>query len=184
MDSLPEQHIDSLPKEKQQEAYWQVAWVCIERGQGRPENEVAKKAGFTSVEDMYFRLGCWGLWGLVPAVEGKSPKHVDKVEEEEKRKPQPGPGGGQELPSILEAKDQIHDAIDTLTYYLENMTYHKQVFQGGRFWMVDEIPKEAKLHPRVYLRDDTSDEEWEQLCSEHGEDPATTNVLSVYEDQT
>jgi hypothetical protein len=66
MDSIPEQHIDSLPETKRDEAYLQVAMVCAFRKQGLSEDEVAHKAKFNSTQDMYFRLERWGLSGLLP----------------------------------------------------------------------------------------------------------------------
>src|SRR5215213_7803674 len=66
MDSLPDQHIDSLPKQKRREAYMQVGMVYAFRSKGLPEGEVAQRAKFESVEDMYFRLKRWGLTGLLP----------------------------------------------------------------------------------------------------------------------
>jgi hypothetical protein len=66
MDSLPDQHIDSLPKDAREDAYWKISAIGVLRGKRLPEDEVAKKAQFDSVEDMYFRLKRWGLTGLLP----------------------------------------------------------------------------------------------------------------------
>ena len=66
MDSVPEQHIDSLPKHNREDAYWQISTVCYLRGQGWEDEEIVNKARFDSVEDMYFRLKRWGLTGLLP----------------------------------------------------------------------------------------------------------------------
>jgi len=34
MTSLPEQHIDSLPKDAREQSYWQVSAVCVYVGKG------------------------------------------------------------------------------------------------------------------------------------------------------
>ena len=60
MDSVPEQHINSRPEHKREEAYVQVAMVCTFRKQGFSEEEVAERAHFSLVDDMYFRLKRWG----------------------------------------------------------------------------------------------------------------------------
>lgn len=57
MDSVPEQHIASLPKEQREKAYKQVAWLWAARMQGSSsEEELANKADFPSVEAMRVNL--------------------------------------------------------------------------------------------------------------------------------
>jgi len=80
VDSLPNQRIDALPEDAREQAYWQVAVVCICRGKGFSEGETAIKAGFSSVEDMYFRLKQLGLSSLLPLRE--EPKNVAPEAEE------------------------------------------------------------------------------------------------------
>src|ERR687898_269915 len=56
MDNLPDQHIDSLPKQKRRGAYRQVGMVCAFRSEGREEDQVAKRAKFESVDEMLEEL--------------------------------------------------------------------------------------------------------------------------------
>ena len=103
MDSLPEQHIDSLPERNREEAYRQVGIVCAFRSQGLSENDVAKKAKFTSVEDMYFRLERWGLHGLVPprAEEAQQEERTSRTSKSSyTRKPRPGEGKAKKRSSV------------------------------------------------------------------------------------
>jgi hypothetical protein len=122
MDTLPEQHIDSLPERNREEAYRQVGIVCAFRSQGLSEYDIAKKAKFASVEDMYFRLERWGLHGLLPL-------KAEELQEEEKttrtskssytRKPRPGEGKAKKLPPVADAIPLFQRAISTLTADLE-----------------------------------------------------------------
>jgi hypothetical protein len=61
MDKLPEQHLDSLPDWKRREVYQQSGTDCAFRSQSLREDEVAQKATFDAVDEMYFRLKRWGL---------------------------------------------------------------------------------------------------------------------------
>jgi hypothetical protein len=124
MNNLPEQHIDSLPNSKREEAYQQIAMVCFYRAQGLEEDEVADKASFNSVEDMYFRLRRWGLSGLAPSYSKPA------------RKPQVAAFEGevQELPPFSNAATHIRDTIRTLeSPYLEHMLTLKEILQDRYF---------------------------------------------------
>lgn len=66
MDSLPEQPIDSLAKPQQREAYEKHARLCAARSFGiESEDELAKRAAFSSVEVMRISLSNWGLSNLL-----------------------------------------------------------------------------------------------------------------------
>jgi len=149
MDSLPEQHIDTLPKDKQTEAYRQIFMVCRCRAEGDSVEEVAKEAKFSSVEDMYFRLKRWGLSGLLPSPE-KQPEKVRKAQKVE--------GTKEELPAIANAATTLQDTIRTLEVYLEHATTLKEASQGRYF--IDEGEAEessvreargAQWHPHPYV---------------------------------
>jgi hypothetical protein len=79
MDSLPEEHIDTLPKDTREDALWKISAIGVLRGRGLPEDEVAERAGFSSVEDMYFRLKRWALPGLVPPTKRGALGHAQVV---------------------------------------------------------------------------------------------------------
>jgi hypothetical protein len=61
MNRLPGQHLDSQPDWKRRDVYQQIGTVSAFRSQGLREAEVAQKATFDAVDDMYFRLKRWGL---------------------------------------------------------------------------------------------------------------------------
>jgi len=121
MDSLPEQHIDSLPKDKREEAYLQVAIVCAYRGQGLAEEEVAKKAKFASVEDMYFRLERWGLSSLLPL--GGKPQSLRK------RKARQGEGKTEDLPPPADATELFREALESLSLVTKSLRHYQETYQ-------------------------------------------------------
>ncbi len=123
MDSLPEQHIDSLPKYKREGTYRQIGMVCAFRAKGLSEDEVAEKAQFNTVEDMYFRLKCWGLSGLVPREED-----VDKTERRARTTSEPV-----ELPSAYDALPLFHRALQKLDWAIGDLENRKEYLQNGRF---------------------------------------------------
>jgi hypothetical protein len=153
MNSLPDQHIDSLPSAKREEAYRQVGMVCAFRMKGQLEADVAKNAKFNSVEDMYFRLKCWGLSGLLPQEESeKAPKADGKGKA-------PGvEGDRQELPPFANAATHLRDTIRTLeSPYLEQLLSLKETLQGRHFIGEGEMDeanmrevRDAQWHPHPY----------------------------------
>lgn len=104
MGSPPEQHMDHLPVHKRKEAYLQIGRVGLLRSQGYSEDKVAEKAGFRSVDDMYFRLKRWRLPGSLPSDE-KRPRETSKARAAE--------GTREELPTIANAATTFRDTIRT-----------------------------------------------------------------------
>jgi hypothetical protein len=124
MDSIPEQHIDSLPKYKREETYRQIGMVCAYRAKGLSEDEVAEKARFNTVEDMYFRLKRWGLLGLVPREED-----VDKTERRAgTTREEPA-----ELPPAYDARPLFYRALQKLNRAIADLENRKEYLQNGRF---------------------------------------------------
>lgn len=184
MVNSPEQHIDSLPRQKREEAYRQVAMVCVFRVEGLSEDEVADKAKFDSVEDMYFRLKRWGLSGLVPIEEGVDLEHtIDRrpVKPNNQRQPQPSKEPGRELPPLSNATTLFRDTINSLAVYLDNLTCHRVILRDGRFVATDEIPREVGMYPLVYLSSEYSSERWAKICADHNKDPMSTTEIYVYQ---
>jgi hypothetical protein len=142
MDSLPEQHIDSLPKGAWEDAYWKVSAVCTLRGKRLPEKEVAEEAGFDSVEDMYFRLKRWGLSGLVPLKEDKAresealgKKGERKARKFEEKEP---------LPPAEGAINIFKGTLEMLIGYLDTLRGWEEYLQSERF--VAKIEKDGEKH--------------------------------------
>jgi len=129
MEGLTEQHIDSLPKDRREKAYKQVAWLWAARMKGiSSDEELANKADFPSVEAMRISLQNWGLIGMLPET-GKPtrrPKRRSKVPKFE--------GEAQELPPFANAAAHLKDTISTLeSPYLEHMLSLKETLQGPYF---------------------------------------------------
>jgi hypothetical protein len=149
MDNLPVQHIDSLSKGAREDAYWKISVVGVLRGKGLPEDEVAKRARFDSVEAMHSQLKRWGLPGLLPSTE-KQPEKVRKARTVE--------GTSEELPPITNAAPILRDTIRTLQVYLEQATTLREVLQGGYFIDEGETDESnvrelrgAQWHPHPYV---------------------------------
>ncbi len=125
MNSLPEQHIDSLPKDRRKKAYEAVALLWAARMLGiTSEEELAKKAKFPSVDAMHVNLQNWGLVGMLP--ETSRPTRQPKVPKFE--------GEAQELPPYANAATHLRDTIRTLeSPYLEHMLSLKETLQGRYF---------------------------------------------------
>jgi hypothetical protein len=166
MESLSVQHIDSLPKDAREAAYWKVSAVCLLRGKGRPEDEVAKKAGFSSVEDMYFRLKRWGLSGLLPLegdseIEEESGKTSKTVGEGKAR----ASGPVEQLPPASNAISLFREALEALARGNEELKHRKETRQGKHYPYRTVSPKTP------------SDEEWEYFADLLGLDSVAGATL-------
>ncbi len=163
MNSLPEQHIDSLPEHKRQETYIQIGMIGYYRSQGLPENEVAERAKFGSVEDMYFRLNRWGLSGLLP-LEEESKKTQKTVPERKAR----GSGPVVELPPADTATPLFREKLEVLIRGAEELKHRKEKLQSKRF-----VQSSMYTAPVYYFRELMSDEQWQRLSEHYGFQPDT-----------
>ncbi len=173
MDSLPEQHIDSLPDHAREHALWQVGVACFLRGKGRPEEEVAEGAEFGSVEDMYFRLRRWGLPGLVPLEE--EPKEAPKTARERKGRLS---GPVKDLPPAGLAAPLFREKLDLLGRANEDLKYRKEKRQAGRF-----ILSRVDTSPQPIRREDYPEELWEGIANTHNLD-ASADTLYIENGRT
>ena len=167
MDSLPDQHIDSLPRDAREGAYQQVGMVCAYRKLGLSEDEVAKKANFGSVDDMYFRLKRWGLSGLLPLEEEvkKTPKTTRKREAR-------GSGPTTELPSADNAAPLFREKLEELLRATEELKHRKEKLQGGLFFQ-----SSMYREPILLRREDWSDEEWQELSERYNLDTEDDRLM-------
>jgi hypothetical protein len=161
MSSSPEQHIDSLPSLKREEAYRQVAMVCAFRMKGQSEDEVAKNAKFNSVEDMYFRLKRWGLSGLLPEFE-EAPKTPKPVRPRKAR----SSGPVRELPAAGDAAPLLRAQLEGLARATDELKHRKEKLQGKLF-------VQSSMYTEVvhYFREKFSDEQWKYLSEHYGFNP-------------
>ncbi len=149
-----------------------VGLLCAARMKGvASEEELAKDAGFPSVDAMRISLTNWGLSALLPhTAEEKKPKES---------KARQRAGGAEKLPSAAGAARLFKNALIT--------------YQGDLYFMdrLVEYFGEDKLYHAylVYPPEDTewpreafSPEEWEKLCTERGLDPASTEELTFHLD--
>lgn len=127
MNSLPEQHIDSLPKASRDAAYEQVTSLWTARMHGiDSEEELVEKAGFPSAEAMYANLGNWGLYGLLP------PGYKNEAPQERKRAQ-----GGEpsvDLPPLADAAPLFREALEELSTEVRGLEHwHETYDKSGRF---------------------------------------------------
>jgi hypothetical protein len=130
------------------------------------EDEVAKKAKFDSVEDMYFRLRRWGLSGLVPLEKEalpNSPAREGTLGPKARSSSQP-----EELPKASTAAELFNEAIDGLGRVVEDLDHLSLTYQGGRFVGTYEF-----VGTEVFLRSSFSEQGWKELCEWYGRDPDT-----------
>jgi hypothetical protein len=165
MDSVPEQHIDSLPKHNREDAYWQISTVCYLRGQGWEDEEIVNKARFDSVEDMYFRLKRWGLTGLLPPERQEELPKPTAFGAEPKQRPR-GSGPSEEVPDASGAVDLFDEMLDELRGTVRLVEDLLLGYQGKRF--VGMYTFEGDW---TFPRSSYSVQRWQELCRQHGQDP-------------
>ena len=165
MDSLPEQHIDSLPKHKREEAYWQISTVCYLRGQGWEDEEIVNKARFDSVEDMYFRLKRWGLTGLLPPERQEELPKPTAFGAEPKQRPR-GSGPSEEVPDASGAVDLFDEMLDELRGTVRLVEDLSLGYQGKRFAGMYTFEGDW-----TFPRSSYSVQRWQELCRQHGQNP-------------
>ena len=165
MDSVPEQHIDSLPKHSREDAHWQISTVCYLRGQGWEDEDIVNKARFDSVEDMYFRLKRWGLTGLLPPERQEELPKSTAFGAEPKQRPR-GSGPSEEVPDASGAVDLFDEMLDELRGTIRLVEDLSLGYQGKRF--AGMYTFEGDL---TFLRSSYSVQRWQELCRQHGQDP-------------
>jgi hypothetical protein len=179
MNSLPEQHIDSLPKNAREDAYWKVSAVCVLRGKGLSEDEVADKLEFSSVEDMYFRLRRWGLPGLVPLTEFK---HVREGEAPKAKPKAKAFGEKTPLPPSEGAIPQFRRTLGLLLKQLEKLRgFEEEYLQSKRFGGTSVRDGKKRAWGAVVTPPEplTTFIAIEALVSRHASSPAITHLVGV-----
>jgi hypothetical protein len=173
MDGLPEQHIDSLPKDRRKRAYEQVARFWTARVQGSSsekeptEEELRKKAGFPSVEAMRASLQNWWLAGMLPQTSRLTSKPTH---------PGPGTGRGTELPAVHLACELFAETLRDLLASVTDLEFRHDRSQDGRIVGTEAIVGSAYLSRWCEINgkiiENFSEEKWDELCARHGQEPA------------
>ena len=165
MDSVPEQHIDSLPKHNREYAYWQISTVCYLRGQGWEDEDIVNKARFDSVEDMYFRLKRWGLTGLLPPQRQEELPKPTAFGAEPKQRPR-GSGSSEEVPDASGAVVLFDEMLEELRGTVRLVEDLSLGYQGKRFAGMYTFEGDW-----TFPRSSYSAQRWQELCRQHGQDP-------------
>ncbi len=165
MDSVPEQHIDSLPKHNREDAYWQISTVCYLRGQAWEDEDIVNEARFDSVEDMYFRLKRWGLTGLLPPERQEELPKPTAFGAEPKQRPR-GSGPSEEVPDASGAVDLFDEMLDGLRGTVRLVEDLSLGYQGKRFAGMYTFEGDW-----TFPRSSYSVQRWQELCRQHGQNP-------------
>jgi len=131
------------------------------------DEQIAKqRLGFESAEHMYQQLKGWEWpdW----AVYKETPKS--------KQQPGPGTGRGTELPAAHQASELFEHTLHGLLASVADVEFRHDTAQDGRVVGTDAIPGPVYLSRRCEINGKSyehySEEEWEDLCALHGQDPA------------
>jgi hypothetical protein len=165
MDSLPDQRIEAIPGATRKEAYDKIRLICVERTNRLPEHEIAKKAGFGSVEAMYHQLKTWGLTGLLPPekqAESPKPKTIDTKPKQKAR----SSGQPQELPNASAAAELFDEMLDELRGTVRLVEDLSLGYQGKRFAGMYTFEGDW-----TFPRSSYSVQRWQELCRQHGQNP-------------
>jgi hypothetical protein len=163
--------------------------LYVGRKKGLSEEKLAERLGFSG--DPYTMYGelahegspvCPRCGDLYPDEDHECRKLSTKGQVGG-RKARRGGGEAEELPPAADAIDLFQAAIDCLKDDLAYITHLEEELQDGRFLPTLYYPKEAEMHPDVYVRELVSPERWEELCAEQGEDPDSTDTLYVHMDR-
>jgi hypothetical protein len=155
--------MESVPEEEREKALWAVSAVGTLRGKGGySEQEIAAKAGFTSVEDMQQQFARWDLpdWLSGRAVGRRG-----------RRKPGIGTGQYKELPAPSQAAALLREQIEVLLLATSGL-HNTHGYQDGRFVGADVYEGTASL-----AREDWPEEAWRELCERNGQDPDSDHVF-------
>jgi len=122
-----------LPKFKKSKASFTVTKIFMWREMDWPEEQIAGRLNYDSVEEMRRDLERWGIpdW-LV----GGDPKRVPANTEEQKKSQPPvarGSGPITELPPANRAAPLFREKLETLAQAIEDLKYRKEKLEGKRF---------------------------------------------------
>jgi hypothetical protein len=157
VDSLSEQHIESLAGVTRKAAYDRIALLCALRHDGDySEEEIAEKAEFGSTEAMHHQLQLWGLAGLLPLEDEEQARKGGAPHKGGERKGRGGGKGGREdaerLPDAVGARDMFEYALARLKSDLHYIQHLEEVLKGPIFEARHVYSKETDPHPLVYRR--------------------------------
>jgi hypothetical protein len=143
----------------------QVGMVCAFRSQGLSESEVAKKAGFGPVDEMYFRLKRWGLTGLLPPERQEELPKPTAFGAEPKQRPR-GSGPSEEVPDASGAVDLFDEVLDELRGTVRLVEDLSLGYQGKRFAGMYTFEGDW-----TFPRSSYSVQRWQELCRQYGQNP-------------
>jgi hypothetical protein len=164
MESIPEQHIETLPGATRKDVYNRIGLICVGRRERLDEDKIAKRAGFVRPEAMYHQLKTWGLTGLLPP-EKQEEAPRPKAEKPDRKTRRTGAPEG--VPDPSSAAELFNEALDELreaARLLENLSL---VYQGKRF--IGAYTFESTSW--TFLRSSYSEQGWRELCKQHGRNP-------------
>jgi hypothetical protein len=153
--------MESLTGPQRNDALLKIGLLCELRRRNLPEEEIATKLKFGSIEAMHTQLGNWGLSGLLPK------RADDPSQQPRQRKAKAGTqDAGVELPRPAAAAALFEEAVDALHRIIEDLEGYRLIRKDGRFintWVDNES---STYFPRSSFTPET----WKELCETHGQD--------------
>jgi hypothetical protein len=119
--------MDSLSGPQYQDALLRIGLLCELRRRNVPEEEVAVKLKFGSVEAMHVQFA---NWGLPPWLIGEVPRSESEKIERRARTTREEPV---ELPPAYDALPLFHRALQKLGWKIGDLENRKEYLQNGRF---------------------------------------------------
>jgi len=181
--------MDKAAKDRKEKALKFLTFCARRFSTELTEEQIASELGFRSPAVLYKQLeldgspvcGACGL--LYP-----EPDHR-KEHKKKRKKRQPGVGGGHriKLPKASDARSLFRQAIESLDEYIAFVDVEESWLEGnleddgfkGKHFITYSVDRDAVEFAR---REEFTEEQWKELCEQHGGDPARDQVvLSVGE---
>jgi hypothetical protein len=161
--------MESLAGPQRQDALLKVGLLCDLRRRDLPEEEIATKLQFGSVEAMHTQLANWGLVGLLP-------KRTESSSQQPKpRRAKAGSrDAGTELPRPVAATTLFEEVVDALHRIIEDLEHYRLVRKNGRF-----INTHFYNDPVYFPHSSFTPTQWKELCEVYGQDPNSSGFMDA-----
>jgi hypothetical protein len=166
-----------LAESEDRSPLWTVGVLCALRYEGKhSDEEIARKLGFDSVEDMRSKLQIWQMPSWLVGEESETNRTKKKAREKSARRPRNlGPAKG--LPPAGNATPLFKERLEALLESAELLKHMDEDLYGKYF-----VRTNVETAPVFYPRERYSKEEWDKLCEQYDLDPDDkgfwdTNVL-------
>jgi hypothetical protein len=155
----------SLAESDDRNPYLTVAMFSYHRAKGTPDEEIAKKLLFHSVEEMHDQLKIWEIPSWL-AGEASETSSTPTRDQEKGRRRLKNFGPGTELPPVGNASELFKERLEALLERAE-LLKHMDESLHGRYFVHQDVETAALL----LSRNRVSEEQWSALSERYGFDP-------------